>query len=115
MALARRERNCYCSGMSERDECLAAAGARLRRWRTDNGLSQAAAGERIKASQGAWAAWERGDKGPDLHYAFELERLTGGDVLAEAWAFPRRGSKASPDESGEHAAVSPDTGTGTEG
>lgn len=91
--------------MSERDEGLAAAGSRLKQWRlAQPGLSQSAAAERIKASQGAWAAWERGEKGPDLHFAFELEKLTGGAVQAEAWAFPRKTSKAS-DESGEHATI----------
>lgn len=100
--------------MSERNEGLAAAGAKLRSWRADQGLSQVAAAERIKASQGAWAAWERGEKGPDLHFAFELEKLTGGAVVAEAWAFPRKTSKAS-DESGEHPLVidtDPTTATG---
>lgn len=80
--------------MNERSDGLALAGARLRKWRDDEGISQAAAAEKIRASQGAWAAWERGDKGPDLHFAFELEKLTGGEVRAEDWAFPRKGSKA---------------------
>ncbi len=94
--------------MSERIEGLALAGARLRRWRDDEGISQAIAADRIRASQGAWAAWERGDKGPDLHFAFELEKLTRGVVRAEDWAFARKGSKAA--ESGEHLAADLPTG-----
>lgn len=90
--------------MTEREEGLALAGARLRKWRDDEGVSQVAAADRIRASQAAWAAWERGEKAPDLHFAFEIERLTGGEVQAEDWAFPRKGSKAS-DDSGEHPAV----------
>ena len=99
--------------MSEREEGLAVAGARLRKWRDDQGISQSSAADRIRASQGAWAAWERGDKGPDLHFAFELEKLTDGAVRAEDWAFPRKGSKASPDESGEHPAIAPPSRSST--
>ena len=106
--------------MSDRDDGLAAAGARLREWRDGEGISQEAAATRIRASQAAWAAWERGEKGPDLHSAFELEKLTDGAVKAEAWAFPRKGSRAAAaadasgttldaDDTGEHPAV-PRTG-----
>ena len=86
--------------MSDRDDGLLAAGARLKAWRDAEDISQEVAANRIRASQAAWAAWERGEKGPDLHYAFELEKLTGDladgafRVLASEWAFPRKGSRA---------------------
>jgi len=101
--------------MSEREDGLAAAGVRLRSWREGQGLSQSAAADRIRASQTTWAAWERGEKGPDLHFAFEIERLTDGEspVLASDWAFPRKGSKAAT-ESGEHPAIVIPSDTGTE-
>lgn len=93
MAIAFLKRNCYWKAMGERHEWLAAAGARLRKWREDAGLSQMAAAKLIGASQGGWAAWESGAKAPDLHFAFELERLTEESIRASEWAFPRSRTK----------------------
>lgn len=94
--------------MSDRDDGLAVLGVRLRKWRESQPgkLSHRAAGELIRASQTTWTAWERGEKAPDLHFAFELEKLTEGpdQILASEWAFPRKGSKAA-DQTGPQQVV----------
>jgi DNA-binding XRE family transcriptional regulator len=64
----------------------------LVKWRKDRGLSQTDAGRllRPRVSQAAWGAWESGAKPPSLHNAFELERLTDGEIEAAQWSKPRR-------------------------
>lgn len=81
--------------MTERETGLLEQGRRLAAWRAaqkgEGGktLSQAAAAAKIGASQGAWAAWEKGRKAPDSYYAAALEDLTRGKhvVRAKGWAF----------------------------
>jgi transcriptional regulator with XRE-family HTH domain len=103
--------------MSDRDEWLAAMGARLRKWRNAAGLSQAAAAKLIGASQGAWATWESGGNAPDIHFAFELERATCEAIRAAEWAYPRGKSKDA-DSTGPHVVAADDLALdrdGTEG
>lgn len=69
------------------------AGTRLKKWRDDNGVSQAVAAARIQSTQGAWTSWERGVRAPDLIFAFAIEKLTGGVVKAESWAVGRPTSR----------------------
>lgn len=66
-------------------------GEDLAAWRLGLHLSQAACCAKVepKITQGTWAAWERGKKVPDLHHAFEIERLTEGAIKASGWARPR--------------------------
>jgi DNA-binding XRE family transcriptional regulator len=91
-------RNCYCLGMMDRDQGLKVQGEKLAAWRVSQigkdgkRLSQAAAAKRVNASQGAWAAWERGKKAPDPNLANAIERLTKGKIPARAWVFPRKSS-----------------------
>ncbi len=83
-------------------------GLALKAWREANGLTQRQAGERLAdfndekrtARQAAWWSWERGEKSPDLFFAFALERMTGGRVMAQGWAISRdkpSAMKADPD------------------
>lgn len=75
-------------------------GQALRAWREEQApsISQKAAGERLAsfndehraATQAAWAAWERGEKSPDLFFAFALERMTNGKIAAQGWAVARK-------------------------
>src|SRR5688572_3948478 len=91
-------RNWYWYWMMDREQGLRLQGERLAAWRTSQigpdgrRLSQAAAALRIRASQGAWAAWERGKKAPDPNLANAIEKLTKGKVVARAWVFPRKSS-----------------------
>lgn len=72
-------------------------GAALRRWRKAAKLSQRKAAtrlaefndERREATQSSWWSWERGEKAPDIFFAFAIERMTGGLVMAEGWAMSR--------------------------
>jgi transcriptional regulator with XRE-family HTH domain len=72
-------------------------GELLRAWREAAGLSQRDAGKRLAqfntegraSSQPTWAAWERGEKSPDLFFAFSLERMTNGAIQAQGWAVAR--------------------------
>lgn len=73
-------------------------GALLKVWREEQELSQKAAGERLAdhndedrtATQTTWAAWERGEKSPDLFFAFAIERMTNGRIPAQGWAVARK-------------------------
>lgn len=64
-------------------------------WRKGLGLSQADAGKLCNppVSQAAWGAWENGRKPPGLHNAFEIQRITGGLIVASSWAVPQKVSK----------------------
>ncbi len=64
----------------------------LREWRRKLRLSQAAAGKLCEppVSQTAWGAWESGNKPPGLHNAFEIQRITGGLIVASSWARTHR-------------------------
>jgi len=62
----------------------------LRHWRKLKNLSQAAVGQMVvppvKAS--AVTRWEdESDQRPDVATAIQLERVTGGEVLATAWGY----------------------------
>lgn len=89
--------------MTDRETGLLEQGRKLAAWRAtqkgkgDRKLSQKDAAGRIRASQGAWAAWETGRKAPDSFYAAALEKLTRGklQVRARDWAFQRQ-TKAEP-------------------
>lgn len=101
--------------MNDRAAGLDVTGARLRKWREDHGLKQTAAAALILSTQGAWTAWERGERAPDLHFAFALEKLTDGAVKAEDWAFPRSTSRIArglgaedADQTGPHQALDAD-------
>jgi hypothetical protein len=65
---------------------------RLAKWRKDLGLSQREAREMLRppVSQAAWYAWEKGTKPPGLHNAFEIQRITGGLIVASSWARPQK-------------------------
>lgn len=73
-------------------------GQALCAWRKEQSLSQKGAGERLAehndegrtATQTTWAAWERGEKSPDLFFAFALERMTRGRISAQGWAVARQ-------------------------
>ena len=88
--------------MTDREEGLRLQGQRLAAWRAaqvgEDGkrLSQHAAARRVRASQGAWAAWELGRKSPDAFFAGEIERVTRGKlcVRAQGWVFRRSPVKA---------------------
>lgn len=67
-------------------------GDALAEWRLAQGLTQEAAGAKIKVSQQAWAAWEQGQTVPSLQSAMAIERLTDGRVLASGWT-PTRSSR----------------------
>lgn len=94
--------------MTDREVGLQEQGRRLAEWRASQRgeggrrLSQLAAAKRIGASQGAWAAWEKGRKAPDSFFAAAIETLTKGrlQVRAKGWVY-RRGvaatSASSPD------------------
>ena len=90
--------------MIDREEGLREQGKRLAAWRAAqtgaNGkrLSQVEAARRIGASQGAWAAWEKGRKAPDAYFADLLETLTKGraQVRAAGWRFRRACSTSTP-------------------
>jgi hypothetical protein len=66
----------------------------LMEWRNGLGLSQRAAGQKCRppVSQAAWGAWESGRKPPGLHNAFEIQRITGGRIVASSWAKPQKNS-----------------------
>lgn len=72
---------------------LGSAGTKLREWRDAQGLTQAAAADKIQTGQGTWHAWEDGTKAPELRFALALEDLTGGAVKAFEWAVPRKKPK----------------------
>lgn len=93
----------------DRSDTLTAAGAKLRKWREESGVSQAAAAKEIGASQGAWAAWELGMKAPGVGFAFAIEEMCrasgkGEPVMASDWAcaLPR---KAAAEQTGPHQIV----------
>lgn len=77
--------------MGIREDTLGRCGAELKAWRETQTpkLTQTMAAEALGASQGSWAAWERGHKAPDAYFAGKLEALTGGTVKASSWAYPR--------------------------
>jgi transcriptional regulator with XRE-family HTH domain len=96
--------------------------ARLKRWRTDQGLSQGAAAERVGVHQNTWSDWENEQKSPRVEMALRLHVLTAGLCPVEAWAdsadvvrefrAARLASDAPPavtEDSGAHALPSPDT------
>lgn len=94
MALDLVERKSYHHHMDQRKK----QGQALCVWRKEHGLSQKVAGERLAdhndeartATQTTWAAWERGEKAPDLFFAFALERMTRGRIPAQGWAVARQ-------------------------
>lgn len=94
MALDLIERKSYHHQMDQREK----QGQALCAWRKEQGLSQKVAGERLAkhndeertATQTTWAAWERGEKSPDLFFAFALERMTRGRIQAQGWAVARQ-------------------------
>jgi transcriptional regulator with XRE-family HTH domain len=49
----------------------------LKNWRQSNGLSQAAAGQRVGVGRVGWIGYESGDKTPPLHRALLIEAETG--------------------------------------
>ena len=55
----------------------------IRAWRENNGLSQAAAAERVGVSQPTWSDWEAGKKCPHVAQAIRLEREAG--IPVSAW------------------------------
>ncbi len=65
-------------------------------WRTERGISQTAAGEMLKppVTQTAWGSWESGKQPPGLHNAFEIERLTEGEIKAASWSRPSVSQRA---------------------
>ena len=75
------------------DVRLLAAGNSLKTWRDNAGLSQEGAAKRIQSTQATWGAWERGERVPDVVFAFALEKLTDRAVLAESWAVARPTSR----------------------
>ena len=85
----------YRYWMSDREEGLKTQGRKLAEWRKaqpgegDKHLTQLAAAKRIGATQGAWGAWEKGRKAPEMHFANAIDDLTRGAVPARGWAFPR--------------------------
>ncbi len=73
----------------------------LLEWRRGLGLSQTAAAQMCfpPVTQTAWWAWETGKKPPSLHNAFELQRITGGLIVASSWARSRAPRAAREDAS----------------
>lgn len=72
----------------------------LTAWRKAKGWSQAEAAEKLGAKQRTWAGWEIGESHPEMEYAFRLEELTEGQVIARDWRlsplFPRKQRAANP-------------------
>jgi transcriptional regulator with XRE-family HTH domain len=58
----------------------------LKAWRTDSGLSQEQAAERVGVRAATWCDWENGKKDPRTDRAQDLERLTEGRVTLPMWA-----------------------------
>jgi transcriptional regulator with XRE-family HTH domain len=89
-----------------------ANGQKLKQWRERQvpKLSQQKAAEMIGTFQGTWAPWEKGTRGPDVHHALEIEKLTDGEVPASGWAklrdrkTPRGKKRARPIRSAAEAA-----------
>jgi transcriptional regulator with XRE-family HTH domain len=83
-------------------------GARLRAWRKKQVVdgkerSQTSCAEEIKATQSAWAAWERDESFPEVDFADAVERMTDGYVRVVDWARARRAKRVADkarDESG---------------
>lgn len=61
---------------------------RLKAWREQEGLTQAAASQRAGVSQATWCDWENGNKVPRVDKASDLAKLTKGphQVTSEHWA-----------------------------
>lgn len=95
----------YQYGMDRRET----QGEALRKWRLSQpgGPSQRACADRLaefndekrKASQNAWCSWENGEKSPDIFFAFALERMTGGRIMAQGWAMSRPLPRSEPSDS----------------
>lgn len=86
-------------------------GARLRAWRKKNGeRSQTSCAEEIRATQSAWASWERDESFPEVDFADGIERITDGYVRVTDWAKARRAKRVADktrDESGPLPDVDP--------
>ena len=63
------------------------AGATLRAWRVEAGLSQAAAAERIGKAQPQWGRYERGTSTPPADVRADLEALVD-DLYPDDWTTP---------------------------
>ena len=61
------------------------APARLREWRKGKGWTQVDAAEALGTDQPRWSQYERGDAVPTLRHAFAIEKLTKGEIGADAW------------------------------
>ncbi len=69
---------------------------RLKSWRKKSGLSQEGLAELVGCSQQAISNIENGERAPWLALAFDLERVSDGQVPARMWPPPklRRGRAA---------------------
>lgn len=58
----------------------------LKAWRTEKGLSQEAAAEKVPVHQNTWSDWESGQKTPTAHRVIKLAVVTEGACPVDAWA-----------------------------
>lgn len=63
---------------------------KLRNWRRQHGLSQAAAAERMNVARRTWHQWERGTVIPRTEHILQLMDLTAGAVNAGDFFSPRK-------------------------
>lgn len=54
---------------------------KLRNWRRQNSLTQAAAAEMMGVARRTWLQWEQGSIIPGPAHMIELVRITAGEVL----------------------------------
>jgi transcriptional regulator with XRE-family HTH domain len=67
---------------------VSGASSRLKAWRTEVGIAQAAVAACVDATPGTVSRWERGRVIPAIGVAVGLEQLTQGLVPMQTWADP---------------------------
>jgi transcriptional regulator with XRE-family HTH domain len=79
-------------------------GELLKRWRTEAGLSQEAAGKRVDVSQGRWADWEHGNVKPGVGTLAKLAEVTKFSLQQLVHAgWPESRGKKPTDRRGTHS------------
>ncbi|WP_327195952.1 helix-turn-helix transcriptional regulator [Novosphingobium capsulatum] len=63
---------------------------KLRNWRRQHGLSQAAAAQRMNVARRTWHQWERGTVIPRAEHIRALMNLTAGAVAADDFFVDRQ-------------------------